>query len=499
MSFFKNFTKYEFYSVAGKRYQNVIVLTGILFISIFTVIFSTALQDYLKVKMDSPFVKFITIDNEKNESSGKKVEATLETLNEPNLISKYNINKIFGVRTGYITAINRLNSKVINSVKFRIAGDDPFCDFLLNSNSQEMQANFLTKREVAKRILTNDSTWGVIITADLLFRLGYDLSNIDFIELDYATNDGFQTISRKIPFPVLGVVKQLPDKVDMLVPFKLGTALRNVNLIKHPLLVEKSYQQDYLRLAVDPAESDGLVKNGFRKVADYPVKNLSVLQKDGLDSIQISSLNFQKLKGYKRLYKFEIDESLNDIHDDNFEKYTVYFNNLDSVRTFQSYLLDQNLYLDVDVVEAKENFNKLNKTILLILGGLILFSMYCIVLFTSNLISNHIQKNTKNLGTLKSFGMSNNSIIRVYFTISFLLIGIAFLIALSLSYVISLTSMNTLLRLIHITEPDEKIMNLQFVSMQYCIVFISTTFLIIYLRLFKALQGKTPGDLIYNR
>jgi ABC-type antimicrobial peptide transport system permease subunit len=285
----------------------------------------------------------------------------------------------------------------------------------------------------------------------------------------------------------------------MLVPFKLGTALRNVNLIRHPLLVEKSYQQDYLRVAVDSTEMDELVKNGFHKIANYPIKNLSVLQRDGLDSIQISRLNFQKLKGYKRLYKFEIDENLNNINEDNFEKYTVYFNNLDSVRTFQTYLLDQNLYLDVDVVEAKENFNKLNKTILLILGGLILFSMYCIILFTSNLISNHIQKNTKNLGTLKSFGMSNNSIIKVYFTISFLLVGIAFVVALFLSYVVSLTSMNTILRLIHITEADEGLLSLQFVSLQYCIVFISATFLIIYIRLFKALKGKTPGDLIYNR
>jgi len=125
--------------------------------------------------------------------------------------------------------------------------------------------------------------------------------------------------------------------------------------------------------------------------------------------------------------------------------------------------------------------------------------MYCIILFTSNLISNHIQKNTKNLGTLKSFGMSNNSIIKVYFTISFLLVGIAFVVALFLSYVVSLTSMNTILRLIHITEADEGLLSLQFVSLQYCIVFMSATFLIIYIRLFKALKGKTPGDLIYNR
>ena len=95
MSFFKEFTKYEFISVAGKRYVNIIVLTTILFISIFTVIFSQALQDYLKKKMDSPFVKFITIDNEKNETSEKRVEANIMTLNKDT--AHFKINKILCV------------------------------------------------------------------------------------------------------------------------------------------------------------------------------------------------------------------------------------------------------------------------------------------------------------------------------------------------------------------------------------------------------------------
>ncbi len=498
MGFFRAFTKYEFISVAGKQYINIIVLTTILFVSIFTVIFSQALQDYLKKKMDSPFVKFITIDNEKNETSDKRVEANIITLNKDT--AHYKINKIFPVRTGYISLNARQNSKVLNSVKFRIADDDPFCDFLLNSNSQEMESNFLTNRNVARKILNSDSSWGVIISEDLMLRLNYDTSNLNFIDIDFATSDGInQPIIRKVPLPVLGVVHQLPDKVDLLVSKDLGISLRNIDLVNHPLLIEKEYQNHYLKLMVDKSEKKKFENMGFYKCTESNSKQL-IMQKDNVDSnfisVFIGKLN---VNGYKRLYNYFIDKDLNQIQEDNFEKYTVYFNSLDSVRSFQSYLLQQNLYLDIDVVQSKENFNKLNKTIIIILGGLILFSMYCIVLYTTNLVNNHIQKNTKNLGTLKSFGMSNNMIIKVYFTISSFLIGISFTIALIISFIFSKVGINPLIKSIKITDYGEKLNNIRMVSIEYCIVFIIITFSLVYFNLRKTLKGKTPGDLIYNR
>lgn len=499
MGFFKLFTKFEFISVAGKRYINIIVLTTILFISIFTVIFSQALQDYLKKKMDSPFVKFITIDNEKHDPTVKSIEGDITTTVNKDT-TRFKINKIFPVRTGYISLYQRLNNNAINSVKFRIADDDPFCDFLLNSNSQEMESNFLTNRKLAKKILISDSSWGVIISEDLMTRLNYDTSNLEFLDIQFTTIDGNnKSHPRKTPVPVLGIVHQLPDKVDFIVSKDLGISLRSKDLINHPLLTEKGYQNNYLKIKADKVEKSKLENLGFYNISQSSAKYL-IMQKDNVDSNFILSLeNKNEIKGYKRLYNYFIDKNLNNIQEDNFEKYTFYFNSLDSVRSFQSYLLQKNLYLDIDVVQSKENFNKLNKTILIILGGLILFSMYCIVLYTTNLLNNHIQKNTKNLGTLKSFGMSNNTIIRVYFTISSLLIGISFTISLLISFVFSKFGINPLIKAIEITDNGEILNNIRMVSIEYCVVFIFITFSLVYFNLRKTLKGKTPGDLIYNR
>jgi ABC-type antimicrobial peptide transport system permease subunit len=125
--------------------------------------------------------------------------------------------------------------------------------------------------------------------------------------------------------------------------------------------------------------------------------------------------------------------------------------------------------------------------------------MYCIVLFTSNKISNHIQKNKKNLGTLKSFGMSNNEIIGVYFSISAILISISGLLAIAISWVLNCFLTEWLMGLIRITEANERLTEIKFVPLSYCLLFLFITFTFVYINLFNALRGKTPGDLIYNR
>jgi ABC-type antimicrobial peptide transport system permease subunit len=496
MLFFKEFTILEFKSVAGRKFVNIWILTSILLISVLTVIFSQALQDYLRKKMDSPFVKFISFDKEKFNSYLPGNPPDIDSLNNKELLRRFKINKHFDLRTGYTSFKNKNGSGIQNSVKYRIADKDPFCDFLLNNEAPEIASNFLTDRKKATSIVRQDSSWGIIISEDLMNRLNYSVGDIEFIDLLFPTNDGEKVTMHVVPVPVVGVVKQLPDKVEVIVPKLMGIALRNVNIEEHPFLIEKSYHQTYLRLKSDPSEKGKLLKQGFTQVVNAFNDRYIIMEKFNVDSVFNSTYNLSNIKGSKRIYRFIMADST---FSDNGEKYTAYFSSLDSVRSYQNFLQTQNLYLDIDVVESKENFNKLNTTIEIILLGLIAFSMYCIFLFTTNKINNHIQKNKKNLGTLKSFGMSNNLIIQVYFTISAGLITISGLIALLFAAFLKLFLIDFLLRALHITEANENLTNIRFISVEYCLIFLLSTFIFVYLNIYKTLKGKTPGDLIYNR
>jgi len=496
MKFFKEFTLLEFKSVAGKKSQNIWILTAILLVSVVTVIFSQALQDYLQKKMDSPFVKFISFDKDKFNPSLPGDPPGIDSLNNAQLLARYKIHTHFDLRTGYTSFRNKDGSGTQNSVKYRIAGKDPFCDFLLNNEAPEITSNFLTDRKKAAAIINHDSSWGIIISEDLMNRLNYNIDNIDFVDLSFPTYDGVSVTIHIIPVPVVGVVKQLPDKVDVIVPKLMGIALRDVNITEHPFLTENSYQQNYLRLKADPSEMGKLKAKEFIQVKNTFDDRYVIMEKNDVDSAYISTFNMKDIKGSKRIYRFVLSDTA---YSDNGEKYTAYFNSLDSVRSYQNFLKQQNLYLDIDVVESKENFNKLSLTIEIILYGLIAFSMYCIFLFTTNKINNHIQKNKKNLGTLKSFGMSNNLIIRVYFTISAGLITISGVLALLLAALLKLFLIDFLLRVLSITEANEHLSNIRFISLTYCLIFLSLTFIFVYYNIFKTLKGKTPGDLIYNR
>ena len=64
---------------------------------------------------------------------------------------------------------------------------------------------------------------------------------------------------------------------------------------------------------------------------------------------------------------------------------------------------------------------------------LIFYSIFSIIVYIINLIVSHISKSQKSLGTLKAFGLSNNSIIFVYSFISVFMIVISF----TLSFIVS--------------------------------------------------------------
>tara|TARA_B110000240_G_scaffold195362_1_gene244827 strand:+ start:828 stop:2642 length:1815 start_codon:yes stop_codon:yes gene_type:complete len=184
------------------------------------------------------------------------------------------------------------------------------------------------------------------------------------------------------------------------------------------------------------------------------------------------------------------------------ECYTVLFNDLEKVAVFDKYIKARyNIPLEKSTIEDKKNFSFFNNLSNLLSWCIILFSIISIAFFTLNLLFSHINKNKRNLGTLKAFGLPNSSIVVLYSVITLLLVSISFAIAYSLSSLLGqsclnlyttsneIDSANYISEVVFVNYNIKQLLGFMVVVPTVCIL------IGLYLKLYKV----TPGDLIYER
>ena len=182
--------------------------------------------------------------------------------------------------------------------------------------------------------------------------------------------------------------------------------------------------------------------------------------------------------------------------------YTLLFNNQDDVLKFNEwYKKTCGFSIEESKIEAKRNFGFFNHLSTLLSWALIAFSIISIVFFVINLLLAHINKNKRNLGTLKAFGLPNKNIVSLYSSITFVLVFSSCLISYLLS---SIFGQAILQAYIYIAKIDStnyitKVVfeNNDFLTTILSFVIIPT--IIILIRIIKYLHKITPGDLIYGR
>ena len=191
------------------------------------------------------------------------------------------------------------------------------------------------------------------------------------------------------------------------------------------------------------------------------------------------------------------------------ECYTVLFlkdkegkDQLDKVAKFDKYLKDRyDVEWEKSTIEAKKNFSFFNNLSILLSFSIILFSIISIAFFTLNLLFSHINKNKRNLGTLKAFGLPNSNIVVLYSVITLLLVSISFTVAYSLSSLLGQSFLNfytTFNKIDSANYISEVVfVNYNIKELLGFMVLAPTVFILIglYLKLYKV----TPGDLIYER
>jgi ABC-type antimicrobial peptide transport system permease subunit len=122
-------------------------------------------------------------------------------------------------------------------------------------------------------------------------------------------------------------------------------------------------------------------------------------------------------------------------------------------------------------------------------------------MFISNLLNRHLDKIKKNIGTFKAFGLSNSSLLRIYFTLSTWFVISALVVAFLLSLLFgSLGGVKAgLLFLNAVIEQDESYFDLfNWWLLLSTLMILLVSMMVIYVTASNILK-RTPGDLIYDR
>jgi len=506
----------------GKKYSNLIILSTILFFTFLSIGFANGSLDYLKKKMSSAFVNWVSI----NIPSGRSEDASriIKELDDAEYKKTFKYQEI----TSYEKAafyVYDPESKSFPFVKARSVDVDRDRNFLQETVLAEK--NIIAGKRMGFR--SNDDL-GVIVTENFLKKYHYP-ANANFIEGIYTCKDSISVNKDiHIPLPIIAIVSELPD-VEVVYPTTFSkTYIRGVkgfdirtqkdkailfyptqekiaaNDIKTLLedYAKKKYPNNGPMISLD-FDTIGHQLGAIYKMSFYP----SFESFEAIDSALNGMLSFcnSKLTGEKatRYYDYSaaLDEKNNASSQDFF---SIYFNNLDSIRAFKNFFYSQAnskdnqtlIELDLTKVLEKENFNFLSKVTKYIAILLVLFSILSTSLFLYNLLKGHLTKVRMNIGTFQAIGLANREALSIYFIIVMRFVFLATIISLSLSGIVGYL-LNQLLSNKLQAEENIKYFKIFDYSTALTVVVLLFFAYLISWRTINKMLNKTPGDLIYNR
>jgi ABC-type antimicrobial peptide transport system permease subunit len=497
-SFIKIFAYPELKSIL-KRIWLLLFLLIIVVAALWSIGFSKGTLSFLKAKMDNPFIKFVSVVLPNNFDDKNDFKGDLS-----NSINKQHFGyKNFSlIPTRYVNFLG-INNKEPSGYMRMINTDDEIYKFIMSDSNMLLTPNAVSLK---------NSTWSCIVTESYLKKLGYsDFNNIPFINYILPGNGDTDVY---VPIPVAAIVKQLPDNHDLFVGEDLFFSIRGDFHENNPLDITSAGHKNYVTAFIQTDEDEETIKGKLKELglSDYVTSNIKPSYVNGI-VIKCNTINTNadidfsllesKLNKFKveRYFDYSAATGSSSIRPDiDPDKLIINFSSLDSVRSFQAYLLEKHkLKIDLNTVEAKENFNffdKISSILSLILSS---FSILLIIYVITSMMFEHIEKNKKNLGTLKAFGLSNSSITILYSMIALVVITIIFIIGYLIAKLLGSAISSNVLHIYQLNiAKDSSIFNLSLdiKLLSWFIVFplVSTA---IFLTL--KLRNKTPGDLIYER
>ena len=481
------------------RWWLLLILVLILAMALWSIGFSRGTSQVLAERMNSPFVRFlpIPIPAQKQYENKNLQQELRQFLSDTVRQNTFHYRKYFFVPYVYDDFKNRHEG--ISKAKIRKI--DP----------QNSLYNFITDPQqdllVSRRYVNlAEASWSVIVTDDYLQELGYTSREDYPAFLHYIFTSQGKTYTT-VALPIAYVVKQLPNQFDVFMPPKLYYTIR------------RRYDADVL----DPNQS------AYAGIERYFIPGKAAVLKNKLkDVLPDIGGELQRAEDIHRkgvYLTFSADEqagveklrqvlpdvepvaindynlpalgALRNLRDDFL---VIEFEDMSRVEGLVKTILDTfDLRADMASVESMKNFTIFDIIAKVLAAVLITFAIVFLVYSLSRVLLEHIERNAQSLGTLKAFGLSNQTITLTYGGIALIFVFIVFLgafisTALLGDWVANQLTSDTIKAYLQGASLFALRLDLTILG-----GFILLPISIIVFMIFYKLQSKSPGELIYKR
>lgn len=499
------FLQQEGKELRGKKNSNIIILFSIFLAAILSVGFGGASLSYLKYKMDDPFVDWVEIYAVQKVSDHASVIPLKDFVESKSFQKEFHFRDPEDQHEIYIDFEHSASHKPIQ-----------MCGRNINSSSEIFRKIFDNDNVIKKNQLGfSDNQFALIVTQDALKKIGYSTEEMpQFVNLSLHYDDSTCVAigldnedigGYGVSFPIYAIVRQLPGMYsfmfsDEFLHQRCATSITSWDITDDSNNGNLNYvgEETVINKFVKEIKGRGIQNFEVSPYRQTWSNSLSVVTIPiNEDYAYTANQIDKKLEPYLaelvRIYDFA--PVVNDYELDNPEKISVHIEDLRYIRTFQDALYDQCGYkIDMTNVDAKENFNFVQRMGNVLSVCIIIIASLLICFFIYFMLSSHFQRIQKNLGTFKAFGISNKVLTSIYMRLMIRMIVISFASALIVSF-----GLSKLFDLVY--PPLEEgypwidvfvLPNIILFVLVMVATYIST-------RIVNRKLNNTPGDLIYNR
>ncbi len=481
LTFNKIIRKNEFRALIGWRFQTLIFLTAIFFITFLCFGFARNAFEQVNELKNDPLSNWINIKfTGKSETALRELYEELEVglLKDTFMIK----NADFYTSSSFSFL---LKSHTIGlTYDYRtIDPMSPIVEDLVNEFNIEENARYYTG-SISATLQENPK--GLIVTRNLLEKLGYGNEKVEQVDVictnTFLCNYLDSAPEKQDTFTLKIMVEDLDLKQALALRDDIGALLGfdfYGNIIPEP----------------DTVFFPDTVLTWHFDIPDEGLK-LPAMEKFRLISEKLPILK-QKNFGYYADFELNPDCSTeNQIQD----YLALDFQRLDRIRDFDRYIKEAfGVSMNMETLEQRENYLFIGNLALASILLVIVFCVFSLTLYISETFKNHILKVKKNLGNLMALGASNNELISLYLGVALKIMIYAILIAFIASFLLGWLFETYFLDKLVVLQQDVNYFNLLNSWLVIFIVLIVVIALLMTFLTIRRILKVSPGDLIYER